>query len=79
MEKAIVSNLDNLSYVTQQSFGRLSNSIEGQLTSINSSIKFNTLITGIGAYEAYKINSTINKSLKDISNTRNIRSINDLN
>ena len=56
MELTIVSSINNLSYTTQESFKLLSNSVEKQLTSINSSIKFNNLLTGIQTYQMYKIN-----------------------
>jgi hypothetical protein len=56
MEQSIVNSLDNLSYITQDSFEDLRNSIDSQLSSIDSSIKFNNLLTGIQTYQMYKIN-----------------------
>jgi hypothetical protein len=56
MENKIVSSIDNLTYVTQDSFRDLSFSVEKQLSSIDSSIKFNNLLTGIQTYQMYKIN-----------------------
>jgi hypothetical protein len=56
MEQNIVNELSHLSYVTQESFEDLNRSVTGQLSSIDSSIKFNNLLTGIQAYQMYKIN-----------------------
>ena len=56
MENKIVNSIDNLTYVTQDSFSQLQGSVEKQLTSINSSIKMNSLLTGIQSYQMYKIN-----------------------
>jgi hypothetical protein len=56
MEHNIVSSINNLTYVTQDSFKTLSKSVEKHLTSINSSINFNNLLTGIQTYEMYRIN-----------------------
>ena len=56
MEQSIVNSLDNLSYVTQDSFQDLRNSIDSQLSSIDSSIQCNNLLTGIQTYQMYRIN-----------------------
>ena len=56
MENKIVSSIDNLTYVTQDSFTELNISVNKQLSSIDSSIKFNNLLTGIQTYQMYKIN-----------------------
>ncbi len=56
MENKIVSSINNLSYVTQDSFKELNISVNNQLSSINSSIKFNNLLTGIQTYQMYRIN-----------------------
>lgn len=56
MENNIVNSIDNLTYTNQESFKDLTNSVEKQLISIDSSIKFNNLITGIQTYQMYKIN-----------------------
>lgn len=56
MEKNVVEELSYLSYVTESSFQDLSESVTEQLSSINSSIKFNNLLTGIQTYQIYKIN-----------------------
>jgi hypothetical protein len=56
MENNIVNSIDNLTYTTQESFKDLTNSVEKQLSSIDSSIKFNNLLTGIQTYQMYKIN-----------------------
>ena len=56
MENKIVNSIDNLTYVTQDSFTELNISVNKQLSSIDSSIKFNNLLTGIQTYQMYKIN-----------------------
>lgn len=56
METKIVKEISNLSYVTQYTFQELNKSVENQLSDINSSIKFNNLLTGIQTYQMYKIN-----------------------
>jgi hypothetical protein len=56
MEQNIVSELSHLSYVTQESFEDLNRSVLGQLKEIESSINTNNLLTGIQAYQMYKIN-----------------------
>ena len=56
MENKIVNSIDNLSYVSQDSFKELNISVNNQLNSIDSSIKFNNLLTGIQTYQTYKIN-----------------------
>jgi hypothetical protein len=56
MEQNIVSELNNLSYVTQDSFEELNNSVINQLKEVESSINTNNLLTGIQSYQLYKIN-----------------------
>ena len=56
MENKIVNSIDNLTYTTQDSFKELNISVNNQLSSINSSIKFNNLLTGIQTYQMYRIN-----------------------
>ena len=63
MEQNIVSELSHLSYVTQESFEDLNRSVTGQLKEIESSINTNNLLTGIQAYQLYKINKNT-KSLR---------------
>jgi hypothetical protein len=63
MEQNIVSELRHLSYVTQESFEDLNRSVTGQLKEIESSINMNNLLTGINAYQLYKINKNT-KSLR---------------
>jgi hypothetical protein len=55
MEESIISELGHLSYVTQDSYDQLSNNVTRELESINSSIKTNNLLTGINAYQTYKL------------------------
>lgn len=61
METKIVNEISNLSYVTQSAFQELNKSVENQLSSIDSSIKFNNLLTGIQTYQMYKINKNTKK------------------
>jgi hypothetical protein len=61
MENRIVVAIDNLTYSNQESFRNLSISVEKQLSNVNSSIKFNNLMTSIQTYQMYKIN----KNTKD--------------
>jgi hypothetical protein len=56
MEQNIVSELSHLSYVTQESFEDLNRSVTNQLKEVESSINTNNLLTGINAYQLYKIN-----------------------
>lgn len=57
MEKNIVNGLNQLSYVTQEGFSDLSDSISQELKSIGSSIDTNNLLTGIQTYQLYKLNT----------------------
>ena len=63
MERNIVNRLDKLTYVTENSFKELNSSITNELKSVNSSIKFNNLLTSIQTYQTYKINKNT-KSLR---------------
>lgn len=56
MENNIVGELNNLTYVTQSSFDDLNNSVTNQLREVESSINTNNLLSGIQAYQLYKIN-----------------------
>ena len=56
MEQNIVNELSRLSYVTQESFEDLNSSVTSQLKDVESSINTNNLLTGIQAYQLYKIN-----------------------
>jgi len=56
MEQNIVSELSNLSYVTQEAFVNLNLSVSNQLKEVKSSIDTNNLLTGIQTYQMYKIN-----------------------
>ncbi len=57
MEQNIVSELNHLTYVTQESFQDLNSSVTSQLKEVESSINTNNLLTGIQAYQLYKINN----------------------
>lgn len=61
MENNIVNSIDNLTYVTQDSFNDLQMSISRELQDIDSSIQFNNLLTGIQTYQMYKINQSTKK------------------
>ena len=56
MERNIVKGLNELNYTTQEGFASLSQSVTRELQSIDSSEKFNTLLTGISTYQLYNIN-----------------------
>jgi hypothetical protein len=56
MEINIVNGLNQLTYLTQEGFSDLERSVTKELQSIDSSIKFNNLLTGISTYQLYKIN-----------------------
>ena len=56
MEQNIVSELSHLSYVTQESFDNLNQSITNQLREVDSSINTNNLLAIIQTYQLYKIN-----------------------
>jgi len=64
MERNIVSSLNELSYVSQEGFSNLNISVTRELQSIDSSIKFNNLLTGISTYQLYKINKQTKGLLK---------------
>lgn len=57
MEQNIVSELSQLSYITQDSFENLNRSVTSQLKEVESSININNLLTGIQTYQLYKISS----------------------
>ena len=64
MEVNITNELNTLSYITQESFKELGKTVTDELQSINSSIKFNNLLTGISTYQLYKINKQTKGLLK---------------
>lgn len=59
----ISSQIIDLKYMNRKSFDELNKNVSSELKSINSSIKFNNLLTGIQTYQMYKINKNT-KSLK---------------
>ena len=65
MERSIVKEIGNLTYVTEQSFKELGKTVTEELQSIDSSIKFNNLLTGISTYQLYKINKQTKGLLKE--------------
>jgi len=56
MEINVSNRLENLSYVTQESFKNLNKSVTRELRGIESSMKFNNLLTSVQTYQMYKIN-----------------------
>ena len=64
MESNVIKELRNLSYINQKSFDDLKISVTKELSSINSSIGFNNLLTGINTYQLYKIGKNT-KSLRE--------------
>ena len=63
MEMNSVSGLNELTYITSDGFSNLNNSLGNELKSIQSTIGFNNLLTGIQTYQMYKINKNT-KSLR---------------
>ena len=61
MEDNLLDGLRELSYTNEKSFDSLKTSISKELESIDSSIKFNSLLTGISTYQVYKINKNTKK------------------
>ena len=56
MNQDIVQELSYLSYTTEASFQELQSSVSAELSSINSSIQFGNLLSGIQTYQLHKIN-----------------------
>ena len=59
LENSLVSELNNLSYVTSESFGSLQSAMESQLKGIHSSISVNNLLSGIQSYQLYRLNQNL--------------------
>lgn len=64
MEASILDALNELKYVIENGFDELSSSVSQELKSINSSISLNNLLTGIQAYQGYKINKNTKRTSK---------------
>jgi len=62
--RRIVNELSNLTYATEQGFSDLNSSITSELQSIDESVKFNNLLTGIQNIQMYTINKNT-KSLRE--------------
>ncbi len=56
MERNIVQSINNLTYVTQDSFAKLNLSVTNQLKGVDSLLRFGNLLSGIQTYQLYKIN-----------------------
>lgn len=63
MNVTIVEEIKGLQYITSSSFKSLEKNVNGELASINSTMKFNNLLNAIQTYQMYKINKNT-KSLK---------------
>ena len=59
LENSLVRELNNLSYVTSESFGSLHSAMESQLKGIHSSISVNNLLSGIQSYQLYRLNQNL--------------------
>jgi len=59
MEQNIVGELNQLSYITSESFNQISTVVNSQLNEIKSSIDTNILLNGIQAYQLYKIRKEV--------------------
>ena len=55
MERNIVGGLKELTYLTEEGFSDLNSSVTRELKNIDSSVKFNNLLTGIQTYQTYKL------------------------
>ena len=64
MNSSISSKLNSLYHLTESSFESLQESVTSELKSIDSSVKFNNLLTGIQTYKMFKINRNT-KSLRE--------------
>ena len=54
--RRIIDELSNLTYATEAGYSELNSSISSELKSIDSSIKFNNLMTTVQTYQMYKVN-----------------------
>ena len=61
----ISRQISNLTYVTQGSFKSLTETLQTELKSIDSSIKVNNLYSLISTYQLYKINKQTKPLLPD--------------
>lgn len=64
MERNIVNEFSQLTYITQKSFEGLNMSVINQLKEVESSINFNNLLTSIQTYQLYNIKEKISKFRK---------------
>lgn len=64
MESNLILELQVMSYMNSKSIDELNHSVTQSLQSVNSSVNFNNLLTGIQTYQLYKINKNT-KSLRD--------------
>lgn len=60
MERSMVQRLQQLSYVTQEGFSHLNDSLTKELQSINSNIDTTNLFSMISSYQLYRINKKLN-------------------
>lgn len=56
MESNLILELQVMSYMNSKSIDELNHSVTQSLQSVNSSVNFNNLLTGIQTYQLYKIN-----------------------
>ena len=59
MERSIVNSIQNLTYVTQNSYDSLNESVNANLKEIKSSVSTNNLFTAINTYQTYKLRKQI--------------------
>ena len=57
MDNNIIRSFNDLRYIQEESYKSLNESLSNELRTIGSSIDLNTLITGINAYQSYKLNN----------------------
>ena len=55
MERSITRSINNLTYVTNQSYQKLQSSVTNELKSIRSGVEWNTLLTGVQSYQTHRL------------------------
>jgi len=55
MENRLVESIENLTYITEDTFTNLNETIFSELEEVKSSISLNNLLTGIQTYQVYRI------------------------
>ena len=61
LENKISSSLNNLKYVTDNSFKELNRNVTLELKNIGSSVDFNNLLSSIQVYQNQKLNTNVKR------------------